>query len=191
MSVISLRASSAKLFCFSALLSFVRSVPRFNMLLSPTSLVLLLSASHVFASFSSQVLSSAPVNGDVRTHVSTSFDTDIQCRTVMTTGYTGIVQTTTSTTLKTKRAKHSRSIITPPVSTIYRDAITVTVDTTTSTRMRTVTADAATDTVRPCTKDLISVSRKELVDTKLDRHHHHRDRRGHFYRLDHRVLYCD
>jgi hypothetical protein len=160
------------------------------MLLSPASLVLLLSASHVFASFSSQAPSSAPVDGDVRTHVSTTFDTDIQCRTVMTTSYTGIVQTTTSTTLKTKRAKHSKSVITPPVSTIYSDAITVTIGTTTSTRTRTITAEAATHTVRRCSKELSPASRKELVNTKLDQYYQHGDRRGHFYQLDHRVLYC-
>jgi hypothetical protein len=151
---------------FSLSLGFIyNSVVLLNIVLrssshSFTSFVLLLSASHGFASFSSQAPSSAPRDSNIRTHISTAFDTDIQCRTVMTTSYTGIVQTTTSTMLKTKHAMHSKSVTKPPISTIYRDAITVAIGTTTSTRTRTIAAEAATNTVRRCSKTSISVEKR-------------------------------
>ena len=114
-----------------------------------SSLVLLLSASCAFASISSRPLASAPAGGDsnVLTHISTVWDTDVQCRTAMTTSYTGDVSTITSTLFRTKHPKHSRSVFTPPVSTIYRDVATTTVDTTTQIRTKKITLDAKTDTV--------------------------------------------
>lgn len=91
---------------------------------------LLLSVTNVYVTLSSEALDVK--DSSTHTLVSTSLDTDIKCRTIMTRRFTGEVLTKTATILQTKPAKYSRSVVTPPVPTIYKDAATVVVGTTTS-----------------------------------------------------------
>lgn len=119
------------------------------MMFSRSFIEVLLLVTNVYATLSSK----GPDDGDsgIQTLVSTSLDTDIKCRTIMTKSFTGEVLTKTETVLQTKTAKYLRSVVTPPVSTIYKDVANDVVETTTSFVTSTVTADAHTHVISSIT----------------------------------------